>query len=133
MIGFGYSSPVLPRRIMVTGSREWRDMPTIAEALAELGKNTSPWDIRIMQGCASGADAIARAYAVHFGYEVEDYWPEYHLYSFADANKRRNLTMVNSRPELVLAFPTARSRGTIHAINAARRAGILVKEFQERK
>lgn len=118
-------------RIMVTGSRDWRDILTIDGALGETSADWHPSNVTVIQGCASGADAIARACAKFRGMEVEDYWPDYARFSFAEANKRRNITMVESQPHVVLAFPTARSRGTWHAVGVARKAGIEVREFQE--
>lgn len=117
-------------KIMVTGSRDWRDIQVISDALTETTE-WRWWDHVLFQGCASGADAIARSIATHYVMPVKDFWPDYVKYEFAEANKRRNIEMVESRPDIVLAFPTARSRGTWHAVNAAKAANIEVQIFEE--
>lgn len=114
--------------ITVTGSRSWRDIGAIRDALWEAAGDALPWNITVRQGCASGADAIARAIAIDIGMEVEDYWPDYAKYSFAEANKLRNIAMLSSpQPDLVLAFPTQTSRGTWHCVTEAKKRDIPFK------
>ena len=120
-------------RIMVTGSREWRDIKTLANALEGQDPGFYIGQITLLHGCASGADAIARSLAVARGNDVEDFWPDYDRYDFATANKKRNLLMVEYDPDVCLAFPTKSSRGTWHAVHAAEKAGIPVKVFEEAK
>lgn len=116
--------------VMVTGSREWRDLLTIRDALFEY--DTDPTNLpTLIHGCASGADAIARAWAELHRWNIVDFWPDYTQYDFATANKVRNLEMIAYGPDVVLAFPTASSRGTWHAVNAAIRADIEVKTYGE--
>lgn len=125
-------------RLMVTGSRNWRDMRTIRQALARIEwENPHAESFSLINGCASGADAIARAYAVHLGWEPEDYWPDYANYDFAEANKLRNMEMVDSEPTCIYAFPTKNSRGTWHAVNYAKSQGYVLGDtlfiFNEQK
>ncbi len=118
-------------RVMVTGSRDWRNVDVISKALWGTVGDDMPWNWTLIQGCATGADAIARSLALQMGMQVEDYWPDYAAYKFGEANRNRNQLMVASKPDVVLAFPTKRSRGTWHAVNAAKRAGIEVRILQE--
>lgn len=114
-------------RVVVTGSRDWREIDLIVRELMELPEQT-----RIAQGCASGADAIARSWTIKLGHIPEDFWPDYAAgLSFADANKIRNLEMVRPGADLGLAFPTKRSRGTWHCVTAMSRADIPVKIINE--
>lgn len=122
--------------IVVTGSRDWRDIGAIRDALFDVIVNEESdrmSDYTLRQGCASGADAIARALADHWGMTIDDYWPDYHRYEFAEANKVRNVAMMTTEPipDVCLAFPTERSRGTWHAVNAAKAEGIPVRVFEE--
>lgn len=113
-------------RVIVTGSRDWRNVDVIDLELAQLPKGSV-----VVHGCASGADAIARSLAKSLGHEVEDHWPDYVNLSFAEANKARNQEMVDAGAELVLAFPTKRSRGTWDCVTRAGRAEIRRKIVNE--
>ena len=113
-------------RVIVTGSRDWRKGSVIGIELAQLPEGST-----IVQGCASGADAIARSLALGLGFDVEDHWPDYVNLSFAEANKARNQEMVDLGADLVLAFPTKRSRGTWDCVTRAGRANLQVKIVNE--
>jgi hypothetical protein len=120
-------------RVMVTGSRDWRNRDVIGGALYELWDQDAPElaQMVLVHGCATGADAIARSWADGWGWSIEDFWPNYMFYSVEEAPKKRNIAMVESEPDVVLAFPTKRSRGTWHAVNAAKKAGVEVRIFGE--
>jgi hypothetical protein len=116
-------------RVMVTGSRDWRDMAVIRKALEDLEMyNPSDQEWELVNGCASGADAIARSVAVHLGWLPLDFWPDYVAFDFAEANKVRNVAMVDSRPDVILAFPTRGSRGTWHAVRTAKERGYVLDD-----
>lgn len=108
--------------VMVTGSRDWRDINTIAHTLREVDEKSDDLPT-LLNGCASGADAIARAWAESFGWHIEDFWPDYVELSFREANLQRNKLMVDYKPTVIFAYPTARSRGTWHAVNYAKQRG----------
>lgn len=46
-------------RVLVTGSRSWRDEQTIRDALSSVVSVHGPEDVTVVHGAASGADAIA--------------------------------------------------------------------------
>lgn len=119
--------------IVVTGSRDWRNQSVIHNALISVQQEFPEETITLRQGCASGADAIARSLGEFFCFDIEDYWPDYTSYEFAEANKVRNIEMLNTNPIpfRVLAFPTKRSRGTWHCVNNARKIGIEVVVYEE--
>lgn len=116
--------------VMVTGSRDWRDIDIIRQALITVSEGHTPSACFLVNGCASGADAIARSLSIALGWgKPFDFWPDYNLYEFAEANKVRNLDMVAFKPDKILAFPINKVRsGTWHAINAAKRAGYVEGE-----
>lgn len=118
-------------RIMVTGSREWRDIVAIGDALDRVANNSDDDRHTLLHGCASGADAIARSLAFAKDWDILDFWPDYARHDFAKANKLRNLEMVASYPDIVLAFPMPGSRGTWHAVDAAKKAGIKVNLYSQ--
>lgn len=111
--------------VVVTGSRTWRDLDRVARVLSD---HYEPGAV-LRHGCASGADAISRSFAIEIGYRVHDFWPDYARLDFAEANKRRNISMLETQPlpDIVLAFPTRQSRGTWHCVNAAKQRGIPVE------
>lgn len=114
--------------IVATGSRKWRNIAKIQQAFDALHAAYPEAMFTLRQGAASGADAIARSVAKFYTWDVEDYFPDYMSYDFAEANKVRNIEMLEEipRPALVLAFPTKSSRGTWHCVNAAKKRDIPV-------
>lgn len=122
-----------PRRILVTGSRDWSDEQIIRSALSlawhDLGK---PADAVLVQGeChLGGADKIAADTWSGWGYPIEGHPAE------RDANGRilgpeRNARMVALGADLCLAFPLPSSRGTRNCMRLAREAGIPVRIYEE--
>lgn len=111
-------------RIMVTGGRDWSDEATIRSALAEFSG-----DVTLIHGaCPWGADAIADRVARELGFRVVEFHADWSKHGPA-AGPIRNAAMARSRPDVVLAFPTPRSRGTWDAVHRARKAGIDVRVF----
>ena len=87
-------------RVMVTGSRDWRDLAVIRKALE---------DLEI--------------------YNPNRSWSLVNVnFDFATANKNRNMAMVDSRPDLIYAFPTHGSRGTWHAVRYAQSQDYVLDE-----
>jgi hypothetical protein len=124
--------------VLVCGSRDWADINAIRMRLVTLPPSTE-----IIHGAAPGADRIAGWLAEDFGFAVDPHpadWevgpqtraedirarPDGSTYDSA-AGRRRNLAMLDEKPDLVLAFQRNGSRGTQHTINEARRRGIPVE------
>lgn len=109
-------------RIMVTGSRNWEDVDAIRNALRQV----SAEHVILMHGDCSGTDRIAAKIARHeLGWEVQAYPANWKEHGKA-AGPIRNHQMLSMGPELVIAFPSASSRGTQDAIRQARLLGIEV-------
>lgn len=119
--------------IVVTGSREWRDIERIQTALIGFQQIYPEDEIILRQGCASGADAIARSIADFLAWNIEDFWPDYTSYEFAEANKVRNIMMLVKypSPHQLYAFPTMSSRGTWHTVSEAKKRNIPVRIYEE--
>lgn len=115
-------------RLLVTGSRSWRNYSGIYRVFADLDL---PEDTVVVHGAATGADHMARSAALAHGLTEEPHFPEYHKYSVRDAPKFRNMAMVEAGADLCLAFPTPESQGTYHCAKLADKAGIEVRWFVE--
>jgi hypothetical protein len=108
-------------RVLVCGSRSWQDIHAIRRRLSEL-----PPESTVIQGGAPGADSIARMIADDLGFTTATY----HANWRRDGNRAgliRNLRMLNTEPNLVLAFWDGESRGTAHTIREAEKRGIPVE------
>lgn len=114
-------------RIVITGSRSWTDENLIQETLAKLPL----WAVIVHGLCPKGADEIADRQARLLGLGVERYpadWQRYHrLGKKNPAGVIRNQEMLDSNPELVIAFWDGQSPGTKHCIQEARKRGIPVE------
>jgi hypothetical protein len=111
-------------RVLVCGSRSWRDKEAIARRLKSL-----PADAMIVTGGALGADQLADDVARDLGLErviIPANWNRHGR----QAGILRNLRMLDTRPELVLAFWNGDSPGTKHTIGEARKRGIRVEVIQ---
>lgn len=108
-------------RVLVCGSRDWTDVGCIQAALRQL-----PAGSVIVHGAAPGADRLAAGVARVFGFSV-DAFPANWSHHGKAAGYIRNLAMLDTGPDRVLAFQRNRSRGTQHTIDEARRRGIPVE------
>lgn len=110
-------------KVLVCGSRDWTDRDAIAEALRRLPAGA---ETQLLHGAAKGADRIVAQLSHLYGFDVQAFPADW-----AQHGKRagilRNLQMLDTRPDLVIAFQRNASRGTQHTINEARRRGIPVE------
>lgn len=101
-------------KILVTGSREWKEANVIANILSQYPH------AMIIEGCARGADMLAGDYAVANGLPhvmVPANWNHYGL----AAGPIRNSWMLDLYPNLVIAFhhDLENSKGTKNCIKQA--------------
>jgi len=118
-LGVADISPSL--RILVTGSRTWDRKLPIAVAL--LVHSEAREDVTLVHGGARGADRIAASAAEAFGWDVEEWLPNWEEFG-RTAGFYRNLDMVRSGADLCIAFTRDNSHGTAHCARAAEAAGI---------
>lgn len=109
-----------PQRVLVTGSREWNHPTWIGRALAKLPRGSE-----VIHGGARGADTFAGIYARALGLK-ETVYPADWRGKGKRAGILRNLAMLDTHPDLVLAFWVDGSTGTKHTIDEARKRGITV-------
>lgn len=113
------------RTILVTGGRTYSDAAKVAEVLSTVLARAG-WPMRLLHGDATGADALAKAWAVENQVEAVPFpvlLNEWRCYGKA-AGPIRNARMVAQRPDLVVAFPG--NDGTADCVAQARAAGIPV-------
>ena len=140
------SAPPTPRRVLVTGSRDWADADAVHTALYAQGRLSPQGRMLVIHGaCPTGADALAQRFAedyAHYGVEalrVPADWarvctddcyhpPRYRNYVpyCPSAGTLRNQQMVDLAADVCLAFPLGRSVGTRDCMRRAHTAGIPV-------
>ena len=119
-------------RILVTGSRDWTDKPTIRHAIfdtweaAGRPKNT----VLVSGACPTGADRYSEICGDAFGFTVERHeadWAQYRK----GAGPKRNQLMVDLDADVCLAFPREGSKGTVDCIKRAEKAKIPLQRYKE--
>ncbi len=112
-------------KVMVTGSRTWRDYPRIRDVIADVNEST-PISL-VIHGGATGADMLADRACRSLRIPTELFLPNWRSEG-RKAGVIRNITMIDQLPDQVLAFRSrGESRGTDHAIHHATKRGIPVK------
>lgn len=125
-------------RILLTGSRQWTDVPRLrgilVQEMAKAIQTDDPWVTFVHGACPSGADRIASEFINRInmngcGYPFEERHPaDWNQFGKA-AGFRRNAEMVALGADLCVAFIVpGLSNGTEHTANLARGAGIPVIE-----
>jgi len=113
----------LPKRLLVTGSRDWSETSRIERELSTIvdrwGEHTRPV---LVEGGARGADAMPRAWWEHHGLPVETHQADWTALG-KRAGMVRNAGMVASGAAGCIAFPIGESKGTRGCIKAATKAG----------
>jgi len=113
-------------KVLVCGSRSWRDYERIAYYLSGFPRGTE-----FIHGDASaGADALAKRAAREQGYKQTPFparWQREDGTFDKGAGFARNLEMLYEQPDLVVAFWDGSSHGTKHTITEARKRGIPVE------
>lgn len=115
-------------KVLVCGSRTWRDKDEIHEhlqSLKEQCQDRATFFTVIHGACPTGADKIADIWCKKNNVPVKPFPANWDKYGKA-AGPIRNKQMVQTHPDLVLAFSNG-SKGTQDTIDLARKAGIEVK------
>lgn len=115
--------------LMVTGSRDWPYPATIHEQIDIALQEAGNQPLTLIHGdCPTGADRIASLYATKIDLPQIKYPADWSLYGRA-AGPIRNISMIDSKPNLVLAFQWNNSKGTHHAISLAQKHAIPIRIF----
>lgn len=110
--------------LMITGSRTWKGHENRLQIFEQLGEY-DPDEWVVIHGGANGADKMAGEVAVGMGFEVQVYPADWVKHG-RSAGFRRNWEMARVADEC-LAFWDGQSRGTKHAIDAARDKDVPTK------
>jgi hypothetical protein len=124
-------------RVLVTGSRKWRDQELLRialDAVAVEAVNAGCTELVVVHGCAPGADIMADYWARN----RREYWPvraerhpaDWRQYGKA-AGVRRNREMVRLGADVCLAFLLDDSPGTTQCGGLAEREGIPTRWFRQ--
>lgn len=124
-------------RVIVTGSKGWRDKRAVFTALENLLRNSGPF-VLAHGACPTGADAWAEEWYQLIGtaqgitrvrYPAK--WEREDGSINMGAGYARNAEMVAKGADLVLAFPMSTGKGTQHVMELAEKAGIEVITHKE--
>lgn len=121
--------------MLVTGSRDWDDIETIARALVEVDVECRGNVTLISGACPTGADHLAEVYAHMYGWRIERYPADWEKYG-KRAGFIRNSDMVeNQAPDLCIAFIKDNSKGATMTLELARKKGIetVLHEYKKVK
>ena len=124
-------------RILVCGGRDFSDYDRLRSELYyqcdgrgwnypldDFG-NTLP-NVVIIHGGAKGADELADEWAIVNWTGLEVYEANWDKYKNAAGPIRNQQMLDEGKPDLVIAFPTKKSKGTYDMIRRAEKAGIEV-------
>lgn len=121
-------------RVLITGSRTWRDVSKVYEVLNKYLRQArnDGTQMTVVHGDAAGADAIARMWcrATMRGEVKEERHPFVRGVGKA-GGPIRNQQMVNLGADVVLAFIKDNSPGASGTVRLARESGLHVVEFHE--
>lgn len=120
-------------RILITGSRNYRDLAMVEEAISDHIRGHDPRSVTIIHGDARGADTLAGTAARYYGLRVETHPADWNQHGKA-AGPIRNQQMVNLGADVCLAFPAfpaGGSRGTWDCVSRAKVAGIPTYIYYE--
>ncbi len=109
-------------RVLVTGSRNWRNTRLITAALDELRAGHGDRLVVVHGACPTGADHIAATWCQRTGTTVERHPADWATHGRA-AGPIRNTEMVTAGAQMCLAFIAGHSPGATHCANTAEHAG----------
>ena len=117
------------KSIIVCGGRDYQDSHAVSLALdlayIEFG------NLHIIQGGATGADLIAKTWAITNKQQVTTVPADWETYGRSAGPIRNQIMLDKFKPDLVIAFPGG--RGTKDMVKRALKAGIPVREITDQK
>lgn len=111
-------------RVLVCGSRGWKDEEAIVWKLDQLLAEHD--DLELISGGAVGPDTMAFGWAMDNAVPITVMEPDWQKYG-RRAGIIRNDQMLDTSPDLVLAFWDGKSKGTKHTIDSAHKRQITIE------
>jgi len=115
-------------KILVTGGRNYgqamREQDFIYDVLDEICPN------HVIEGGASGADAVARAWCEHREVQNTTYKADWDRLGKWAGPRRNTLMLTHGKPDLVVAFQGG--RGTANMVSQANGAGVPIRTERQR-
>lgn len=113
-------------KVLICGSRAYEDKSAVWTALSKIWE-TDGDDMIIIQGGATGADWLAKEWAIWNQVPVYHFPARWKKYGKKAGMKRNREMLERSEPDVVLGFPhpDKESVGTYAMMAIARRAGVL--------
>lgn len=106
-------------RVLVCGGRNYANIAEVFYALDLIQPSV------VIEGGASGADALARRYAIKRGISLLTIEADWKKHGKAAGPIRNGLMLTAGKPDLVIAFPGG--KGTENMVSQAEKAGVPVK------
>jgi hypothetical protein len=121
--------------LLIAGSRNYRDWETFERVTREIIGEEK--EIVIVEGGASGADSMAKRFALENGLEVQEFKPDWKRYGRAAGLKRNDAmtAFIKEKNGRALYFWDEESKGTKQCIQSARKndIGLLVWSTKQNK
>lgn len=117
-------------RILVCGSRNWTDYNRVERVLSEFSTVHKLDDVTIVHGAARGADTIAEEVAEKLGFNTESHPADWERYG-KSAGPIRNIEMLETGVDLVIAFMSFNSVGTKHTVREAAKRHIPTEVYNQ--
>lgn len=112
-------------KVIVAGSRDFRDYGLLERAMDHLLSNKTTEEIEIVSGTARGADEMGERFAKEKGYALKQFPADWDTFG-KSAGYRRNSQMADYADACVV-FWDGKSRGTKHMIDLAEKTGLLLR------
>ena len=108
-------------RVLVCGGRDFTNKAHLAAVMDSLNKNKGPIAL-IIEGGASGADALARLWAQSRAIAVAEFPANWKQLGRAAGPIRNSSMLALGEPDYVVAFKGG--RGTANMVEQARKSGV---------
>ena len=112
------------RRVLVCGGRDYQDWLAVAGTLRRV-HDSSPIGL-IIHGCDPGAATLAVRWARVAGVPTSGFDADFRSHGPAAERLRNERMIVESKPDLVIAFPGG--EGTADLVSRAKAAGVPVEQ-----
>ena len=111
-------------RVLVCGGRGFADFDGLAAALRKI--DNARRITLLIEGGASGADALARRWAEGRGIPVKTFKADWQLWGKAAGPIRNQWMLEQGKPDIVVAFPGG--KGTADMVRRAQEAMVPVRK-----